>query len=655
MSRLLVIALAFAAAAGSAPAANDRPPNVVLILADDLGYGDVGCYGQERIATPRIDRMAAEGMRFTQHYSGHPVCAPSRCVLMTGLHTGHAYVRNNSAWYRQRLGREEGQLPLPEGTITLAGLLRDAGYATACIGKWGLGGPGNSGDPDRHGFDLFYGYLCQAHAHNHYTDHLWRNGERVALANAPFAAHQRLEAPPDGYERFRGTQYAPDLMQREALDFIRRQRERPFFLAYATTLVHLALQVPEESLAPYRGHFDDAPYLGTAGYLPHPEPRAAYAAMVTHLDRQVGEILDLLAELGLERDTLVLFTSDNGPASNGGTDPEFFGSAGGLRGGKGTLWEGGIRVPMIVRWPDRIMPGSETDLPSGFQDLLPTIIELAGGAPPEAIDGVSFVPTLLGRDEQPPRALLYWETASGQAIRAGRWKGVRTGMKRNPAAPLRLYDLVADPGERHDVAAEHPAIVERLEGLLREARVPSEHFPHPADAGGDAAGGAGADGGADGDGGAGADAGGGAGANTGAHAAQRLALKQAGMDAGAAVAPPRETGARRMRAAPRSAGGPEGRQEQAESTSDRPRGSRQDAGVIWHVRPSLCEPQDAASPRGPSFEASSRCPGGETAIVRRPGQAPAASAPGHPEIADTGADTDTDGDEDGGGDEDEPI
>ncbi|MFA9453552.1 MAG: sulfatase-like hydrolase/transferase, partial [Candidatus Aminicenantaceae bacterium] len=308
----------------------ERRPNIIYILADDLGYNELGCYGQKKIRTPSLDRMASEGMRFTQHYAGSPVCAPSRCTLLTGKHTGHAYIRDNDempergdVWNDPSI---EGQRPLPDGTHTIGTALKSSGYVTGAIGKWGLGGPEDSGHPNRQGFDHWYGYLCQREAHNYYPPHLWRNESKHELGGNPrFKAHQRLPEDADphdpaAYARYSGRDYSPDLMLSEALEFIRTHQTIPFFLYIAHTVPHLALQVPEDSLEEYAGSFPEEPYLGDRGYLPHPTPRAAYAAMITRMDRDIGRILALLQELGLEKDTLVLFSSDNGPTYTGGAD-----------------------------------------------------------------------------------------------------------------------------------------------------------------------------------------------------------------------------------------------------------------------------------------------------------------------------------------------
>jgi arylsulfatase len=475
------------AAAGLPCAGAGAParPNIVFILADDLGYGDLGCYGQKKIRTPNIDRLAAAGMRFTQHYSGSPVCAPSRCVLMTGMHTGHAYIRDNDemtergdVWNDPRL---EGQRPIPEGTITAASILKGAGYATAGIGKWGLGGPGSPGEPNRQGFDFWYGYLCQRQAHNHYPDHLWRNGAKEILEGNPvFSPRQKLPEGKDprdlaSYEPYQGKQYSFDLMLEEALRFVRANRNNPFFLYLPFTIPHLALQVPEDSLREYAGAFSETPYLGEKGYLPHPRPRAAYAAMISRLDGGVGRIMTLLDELRIAENTIVFFSSDNGATFDvGGADSAFFESNAAFRGHKGTVYEGGIRVPLIARWPGRIATGSINNHVSAFWDLMPTLAELAGAAVPRQIDGISILPTLLGARSRRRHEYLYWEYARKmQAVRLGGWKGVRL----SPHEKIELYDLGRDPGEQKDVASDHPEIVGRVESILVRGRAESALFP----------------------------------------------------------------------------------------------------------------------------------------------------------------------------------
>ncbi len=468
----------------SVPALGGRAPNVVLILADDLGYGELGSYGQEKIRTPNLDRLADEGMRFTQHYSGSPVCAPSRCVLLTGLHTGHAYIRDNDEMSeRGDVWRDlslEGQRPLPADSYTVGSLFQEAGYVTGAIGKWGLGGPASEGHPNRQGFDHWYGYLCQRMAHNYYPPHLWRNGDMDVLeGNEYFHPHQRMPegadpGDPASYEPYRGGDYSMDLMVEEAVTFIRENRERPFFLYLPFPVPHVSIQVPDDSVDEYEGAFPETPYLGERGYLPHPKPRAGYAAMITRMDREIGRIMELLEELDISDNTLVLFTSDNGPTFNGGTDSDFFESAGPLRGLKTQLYEGGIRVPLIARWPGRIAPGTTSDLPSAFWDYLPTFADLLGVLLPGETDGKSILPTLLGRTpEQQEHEYLYWEFQGRQAVRMGRWKGYRSGVN----SPIELYDVDVDIGEATDVAGGSPEVVERIAEIMVSERTPSELFP----------------------------------------------------------------------------------------------------------------------------------------------------------------------------------
>jgi arylsulfatase A len=442
-----------------------KKPNIVYIMADDLGYAELGCYGQKKIRTPNIDKLAAEGMKFTQHYSGNPVCAPSRCSLMTGLHTGHAQIRANkqvggdAGWV---LGSTiGGQWPIRADTVTVAKILKKAGYTTGAFGKWGLGRAGTTGDPNKQGFDHFYGYICQRQAHTYYPNHLWRDGKI-----------EWLDANKDGQEKV----YSHDLIAAEALKFIKADKDRPFFLYVPFTIPHVALQVPEDSLAEYRGKWPDPPYKGDKGYFPHPNPRACYAAMVTRMDRDVGRIMALLKELALDDNTLVIFTSDNGPTFNGGTDSAFFESAKPFRGLKASVYEGGIRVPYIARWPGRIKAGSVNDHISAFWDFLPTCCELTGVEPPKDIDGISMLPTLLGQDQrQKEHKYLYWELRGQQAIRMGKWKAVRL----KPGRKIELYDLDSDIAESKDLADEHPEIVAEMAEIFRTGRTKSEVFPLP--------------------------------------------------------------------------------------------------------------------------------------------------------------------------------
>jgi arylsulfatase A len=454
------IVLVVVAALTSLGNAAERP-NIILIIADDLGYAELGSYGQKKIKTPSLDRLASEGMRFTQFYAGNAVCATSRCTLMTGKHTGHAFIRDNRAM------KPEGQYPIPDSEVTIAEVLKGQGYATGAMGKWGLGPVGSTGDPNKQGFDLFYGYNCQGKAHNHYPTHMWRN-----------STHFTLEGN-DGGDT--GKQFSHDLFEAEALKFIDEHRAKPFFLFLPFTIPHLALQVPEDSLAEYKGQWEDPPYTGGKGYRPHAAPRAAYAAMITRMDRSVGRIMERLKKHALEENTLVLFTSDNGPTYDrlGGSDSDFFESAGPFRGLKGSLYEGGIRVPLIARWPGKIKPGTTSDVLSANYDLLPTLCEIAGMKAPAGIDGLSLATTLLGRGKQPRHKFLYWEFPSyggQQAVRMGDWKGVRQQLAKG-RTEIELYNLADDIGEKKNMAKERPEIVERIAKLMLENHVRSEVFP----------------------------------------------------------------------------------------------------------------------------------------------------------------------------------
>ncbi len=453
-------------------------PNVIYILADDLGYGEVGCYGQQLIRTPSLDRMAAEGMRFTQHYSGAPVCAPSRCVMMTGRHLAHAEIRGNKEV------KPEGQWPISEAVATLPQMFRERGYVTGAMGKWGLGPVGSTGDPNAKGIDYFVGYNCQREAHTYYPRHLWVNAQQLFLDNDRVPGHGKIKSIDEGFGRFYGNEYAPDVMMRAAQAFLRRHREEPFFLYLPFVQPHLAMQPREDLVASYPESWDTEPYLGGRGYTPHPRPRAGYAAMITELDEQVGAILDLVDALGLTEDTLILFSSDNGPTHDvGGVDTTFFTSAGPLRGRKGSVFEGGLRVPTLARWPGHVAAGSTTDHVSAFQDVMPTLAELCGLAMPEACDGVSFLPTLVGEPErQAQHPYLVWEFAEygGQkAVRMGRYKAVmRDIFKGNDR--IELYDLEADVGEESDIADDEPELVAEVRGIMRDDRTPNPVFPMPA-------------------------------------------------------------------------------------------------------------------------------------------------------------------------------
>ncbi len=429
--------------AGNAGSAiQPRKPNIVFIMADDLGPGDVGAYGQKLIKTPNIDRLAAEGTRFTQVYAGGAVCAPSRSVLMTGLHTGHTTVRANT-----------GAIPIWPEDITVAEVLKQAGYATGGFGKWGLGDAGSVGVPSKQGFDYFFGYLHQVHAHTYYTDFLWENEQKVPL--------------PGNLEGKNG-QYSADLIAEEALRFVRQHKDRPFFLYAAFTLPHGRFVVPS-----------DEPYSG----MDWSQLEKNLAAMITRMDGQIGKLMELLKELRLDNNTIVFFTSDHGAPPGPGRRIQLFRSNGGLRGAKGNLYEGGIRVPMIVRWPGRVAAGAVSDLQWAFWDFMPTAAALAGTKAPANIDGISVLPELLGtkaakRKPQPER-LFYWEhhqfdrqtaalrqSSMIQAARLGDWKAVRV----QPGAPLELYNLRDDVGETTNVAAKYPEVIARIESQMKTAR-----------------------------------------------------------------------------------------------------------------------------------------------------------------------------------------
>jgi len=469
-----------------------RPPNIIFIMADDLGYGDLGAYGQKIIRTPTLDQLAREGMKFTQHYAGSPVCAPARCVLITGKHPGHAFVRDNSevgSWYSF-----QGQGPIPATEPSIAAALKAAGYATAAFGKWGLGGVGSSGDPLKHGFDHFFGFNDQRQAHNYYPQYLNDDeGKFILTGNTNVSEKEGLSLAPGAdpnnaasYAQFIGKQYAPDLCNERALQFIRENKDQPFFLYYPTTVPHLALQVPEDSLDEYKGKLDDKPYTGGNGYLPQQFPHAAYAAMITRMDRDIGKMVQLVKDLGLDNDTIFIFTSDNGavyPLS--GFDPVYFKSNGDLRGYKGSVYEGGIREPLIVRWKGHVPAGAISDFVSGFEDWMPTLLDLAGAKNliPKPADGISIAPTLLGK-KQAPRPFLYREFhgyGGQQAVRVGDWKLLHRdllGTRNKPAAPTtELYNLATDPAEKDNVAAAHPDIVARLQTIMDAQHTPSNEFP----------------------------------------------------------------------------------------------------------------------------------------------------------------------------------
>ncbi len=482
MSRIpaSLFAVLFFSACSSAPQESEsaemvpRPPNVIFIMADDLGYGELGCYGQEKIRTPHIDALAGKGMRFTQAYAGAPVCAPSRCVLMTGRHSANAEIRGNKEV------KPEGQSPISAEVPTVAMLMGAAGYVTGAIGKWGLGPVDSSGDPNAKGFDLFYGYNCQREAHTYYPDHLWRNRERVELNGGTRVAPGGKQEPgDDDYGRFYGEDYAPDAMLVEALDFIRENQDRPFFLYLPFVEPHLAMQPPTEWVNAYPEEWDTVPYLGNRGYSPHPRPRAGYAAMISDLDEHVGSVVDFVDKLGLASDTLILFTSDNGATHDvGGVDTDFFQSVGPLRGRKGSVYEGGLRVPLIARWTGSIEAGSTSDHQTCFQDLMPTLAEIVGKRRLFKTDGVSYLPTLMGTGDQAAHPYLVWEFygyGGQKAVRIGDWKAVQTQIHKGGEA-IELYNLAEDIGEQQDLAEQQPELVEQARRIFREDRTPSELF-----------------------------------------------------------------------------------------------------------------------------------------------------------------------------------
>jgi arylsulfatase A-like enzyme len=449
--------------ATATPRGDARQPNIIFILADDLGYGDVGCYGQKRIKTPSIDRMAAEGLRFTDAYAGAPVCAPSRCVLMTGRHMGHARVRGNTPNLLAQSLRADD--------VTIASVLKDAGYATALIGKWGLGDPQQAPDglPRRHGFDYFFGYLRQGHAHNYYTDYLWRNEEKVKLPNViskdPALKHNVAE---------KKVQYTHDLFAEEGLKFVREHKDGPFFLYWALTIPHANDEAGDRGM--------EVPEYGEYANLDWPEPQKGHAAMISRMDRDIGRMLALLKELGIDDNTLVIFTSDNGPHREGGNDPDFNDSNGPLRGYKGNVTEGGIREPFIARWPGHVPAGKTNASPITFADMLPTLADIGSGQTPAGLDGVDIAPSLAGKT-QPALAerFLYWEFykdgVQAQSSRWRHWKAVRDPQSKK----IELYDLTTDIGESHDVAAEHPDVVKKFEEFFGTARTESRDWPMKAE------------------------------------------------------------------------------------------------------------------------------------------------------------------------------
>lgn len=465
--QLILLVVALASCQSRQKQTEVSKPNIIYILADDLGYGDVGFNGQSKFATPNIDKLAAEGMVFTQHYSGSTVCAPSRSTLLTGMHTGHTAIRGNKEV------QPEGQYPLPDSTYTLSEMLQEAGYKTGVFGKWGLGYPGSEGDPNMQGFDEFYGYNCQRLAHHYYPYHLWHNQEKVIL---------------EGNKGTKQNDYAADLIHDEALKFIDNNKDRAFFMFYATPIPHAELLLPEKYIEPFKGKFlPEKSYKGVDGgenyrqgpYGSQENSHAAFAAMVKLLDKHVGEISERLQKSGIADNTIIVFTSDNGPHQEGGADPDYFDSNGIYKGYKRDLYEGGIHVPMIVKWPNQIEAGSSTDHISAFWDVMPTFADVAGVNLNKKIDGISFLPTLTREGEQKKHDYLYWEfhEKGGRiAVRKGKWKAVKYNVAKKPNAEPELYDLSKDPGETQNLASEFPDVVKEMKEIMKTARTESEVF-----------------------------------------------------------------------------------------------------------------------------------------------------------------------------------
>jgi len=452
----------FSDAKGTSP-----PPNIVLIMADNLGYGDLGCYGQKRIKTPNLDQMAAEGMRFTQFYSAALVCAPARCTLMTGLHTGHCRIRGNH--------RDSDIQALEPEDVTIAEVLKGRDYATAVVGKWGLGDEGNAGIPNLQGFDFFFGYLNQVHAHNYFPHFLWRNQQRVKLANVVKHPKKLYQSPELGGAATKRVDYAPDMFTAEALSFVEKQtKDRPFFL-------YLAYNYPHPNCESWlvKQHGAEVPDYGMYAEEDWPEIQKGHAAMITRMDRDIGRMFDLLKQRGFDQETLVMFTSDNGPHAGDRLNPEFNDSNGPLRGVLRDVYEGGIRVPMIARWPKQIAPGRTTDHISSLVDVLATCADVACVEAPPG-DGFSFLPTLLGKDaKQKKHEHLYWEfyeRGSAQAVRLGDWKAIRKPMM---TGKIELYNLRDDLAETANIAKDHPDIVAQVEAIMKREHQPSPHWKPP--------------------------------------------------------------------------------------------------------------------------------------------------------------------------------
>jgi arylsulfatase A-like enzyme len=469
--------------------AADAPRNLVFILADDLGWAEVGCYGQKKIPTPNIDKLARAGMRFTRHYSGAPVCAPSRCVLMTGQHLGHAEIRGNAQAKKAFPEFDEGQHPITEKAKTFPMLFQKAGFKTGAMGKWGLGPVKSSGDPSLKGFDLFFGYNCQAVAHSYFPGHLWRNQDKIPINPQPIPGHQKKPEGEIKLEDYQGEKYAPSLMIAEAEKFIADHAKNRFLLYLPFIEPHVAMQPPAELVKTFPAEWDQQPYRGGNGYLPHPRPRAAYAAMITDLDRHVGRVMAALDKAGVSDSTLVVFTSDNGatlpsngePAFHvGGADPKFFNSTADLRGYKGSVYEGGIRVPMIARLPGVIPAGTVNDTPCYFADWFPTLCEAFGLKPEGSLDGESFWDTLKSgksRTRSKPMIWVFPEYTGQVAVQSGDWKVVRRGLKSKKVGDWEVYNLAKDRGETKDLAGQQPDLIAKTIQLLKKEVAENQTFP----------------------------------------------------------------------------------------------------------------------------------------------------------------------------------
>ncbi len=485
---LLILFTVFTISSFSQPNKTNKP-NIVYILADDLGYGELGCYGQQKIETPNIDALARSGMRFTQHYA-FPVCAPSRYSLMTGINSGKAYIRGNDEWeergdvwnFKAMEANPflEGQRPIPDSTITIAKVLQKDGYKTGLVGKWGLGSPFTNGTPNKQGFDYFYGFICQRQDHTYYSGHLWENENRVPLNNKivdPQISFQKDKDSMDekNYEAYQQKDYAPDFLIKAALNFIDKNAGKPFFLYYPSPLPHVSLQAPQKWIDYYHQKFgDEKPYLG-GGYFPCRYPRATYAAMISALDEQVGLLIKELKNKGVYENTIIMFCSDNGPSfPSTGVDGSFFNSGGPFKSdygwGKGFVHEGGIREPFIVSWQGKVKAGAVSDMISANIDMMPTLCDLLHIAPPKDIDGISILPEILSKKQVQQHDYLYWEFpeyGGQQAVRFGNWKAVILNIKKEGNTKMSLFDLTNDIQEQNDVASEHPDIVKKMQDIMK--------------------------------------------------------------------------------------------------------------------------------------------------------------------------------------------